>query len=136
MHDMHECFGHETTCEHHTLLNSCRSNGRKHHRRLLQVILMHTQQSNTRIKGGQIAQEICVLHLGCRDVAHAAPVACPIHLHKHILPPIIKIKTPMPNVVPSLMAPTVTATLQSQQLHEPQLIAGDERLARLLPGVH
>jgi hypothetical protein len=93
------CFATVTGGEHHTLLSRCSSNGCQHNVWLLQVTFVHAHQTQTCIKCGVVAAEIPVAHRGCAVGVHAVPMACTIHLHKHILK-----KLRRPGVVPHLMA--------------------------------
>jgi hypothetical protein len=133
LHHMQLCFAMVTAGEHHTLMSRCNCNGCQHSVWQLQVAFVHTHQTHTCIECGITAAEIPVAHRGCTVVVHAMPMACTIHLHKHIVIPVVKVKASMPDVVSHLMAPMLAAPMHTQQPHEHLLVVGYWGLACCLP---
>lgn len=130
---LHACLQPVSASKHHTPLRCCSSNSSHHCCWLLQVTLMHPHQPHTCIDCCQVACKVTFCHRALQACVHALPVAHSIHLHQHIVAPIVKVKGTMPHGVPHLMAPLLTAFMQQQQAHEHQLVLGYQRLVCSCP---
>jgi hypothetical protein len=103
---------------------------------LLQIILMHPDQPHTSPPCFYVARQITTSHLLLVTAHHTKPVACSINLNTNSIHPIVKVNAPLPKLQPDLVAPSFTMLICLQQLHEFQLIAGDQSLASCCPHIN
>lgn len=94
---------------------------------------MQPHQPQTCTECCPVACKVAFCHRALQACVHALPVAHSIHLHIHILTPIVKVNATVPHAVPHLVAPLLTAAMHQQQAHEPQLIVRYQRLVCSCP---